>query len=162
LRVIKLKISNGWHHHLLQVAEQRSMRLEDLLIEALTCAHPPPTSVPKWHDNEVAARRAHELSAMLQTAKNEILDALRRLDPPPDRKLTEHEIKRARIWAERRRTGLRLTQAMKAKGLVQRDVAKAIGVTRSAVASAFLGRTSLPPTWHNALIKLLGDDWMSE
>jgi DNA-binding XRE family transcriptional regulator len=129
------------------------MKLEDLLLEALACAYPPPRTEPQWFDDEAAARRGVDLCAMLQVAKNEVLDALRRLEPPADRhRSSEHQLKRARIWAERRRTGLRLKQAMKAKGLIQRDVAKAIGVSRSAVASAFLGRTSLPPTWHEALI----------
>jgi predicted XRE-type DNA-binding protein len=160
---VNLKLSTQWDKALRAVAQQRSITIEELLLQCIANSYPPPQKKPQWFDDEAAARRAADLCTILDNAKSELIVALRRLEPPQQKgRTTEHQIKMARIWAIRRRTGQRLTQAMKARGLVQRDVAKAIGVSRSAVASAFLGRRSLPPTWHDSLIKLLGDDWMSE
>lgn len=151
---IRIKLTKDWYDSLRAAAEKRKMTTEELILESLAVSHPAPGK-KSWYDSEHAARQAAHLCAVLQSAKNEILEGLQRLEPLAREPRPDLALKRQRI-------GTNLRKAMKAKGLRHVDLARYIGVSRPFVTSILNGRVSLPPAWIAPLSQLLGGDWMSE
>lgn len=162
---IRLTFSQAWFAGIKRAAEESGQTPEQLLqgLIALSIAPPATRRKRKGKGSPQLVRQPHEqalidevieLCRSLDGTRNQLVGALQSLACKPRRN--------ARVQAERATSSSCLTAAIKRKGIIQRQVAKYLGVRDSTVSLVAHGRISMPPAWVAPLNELFGEDWLDE
>jgi hypothetical protein len=151
--IVKVKVGLEWFRLIESAAEQQGRTIEELVLDLVAAAHPPPVRRRQPIDDEPLIQAAQAMCLALDRTRTDLTRALLELRSQAKGRVTPA------VVAKRRRIGARLRAAIRVRGWTQADLAARVGVSRSMISAVLTGRAGLPEAWTDRLDELLGEDW---